>query len=388
MRIGIDARLYRSSVAGIGRYSQNLIKNLLEIDSGNEYVLFMTAEDAKEFNQFKIQNSHSSLSRGVHPSESKTKFKIVTTNITHYSIEEQTKLPKIIEEEKVDLMHFLNFNFPLMYRGKFIVTIHDLTLLFYPGRSKKSAIYKIAYKYILKKACQNSQKIIAVSKSTKNDIVKVFGTKPEKIETIYEAADDKIFAKPSNESLQKIKMRYGLGQEPVFLYVGQWRPHKNLVGLVRAFDILRRDLPAKLAIVGKIDAAYPEVISAIDKAEYSGDIITTGFVGEEELSAWYSLAGALVFPSFYEGFGLPGLEAMQAKTPVIASDRTSLPEIYKNAAIYFDPFNFSEIAAKMKEIITDSSLRERLIKNGIEVAQKYSWAKTAQETLEIYKQIK
>ena len=374
MHIGIDARLYRSSVAGIGRYSQNLIKNILEIDSDNQYVLFMTPEDNKEF-----MNSQNS---GV-----KKNFKIIITDIPHYSLAEQTKLAKVIAAENLDLMHFLNFNFPVNYRGRFIVTIHDLTLFYYPGRTKNNFTYKLAYKYIFGQACKKSQKIIAVSESTKKDIVEKFNIPDSKIEVVYEAADDRNFKEPSEKTVEEVKKRYGVNDFPVVLYVGQWRHHKNIVNLVRAFDVLRKDIPARMVLVGKVDQAYSEAKETIDKAVALRDIIMPGFVSNEELAAWYKIASVFVFPSFYEGFGLPGIEAMMAGTPVVASDRTSLPEIYQDAAVYFNPDDPKDMADKVMRVISDKSLQEKLVCNGHRIAAALSWKKTAQETLKIYKTV-
>jgi len=372
MKIGIDARLYRSSTAGIGRYSQNLIKNLLENDPENEYVLLMTAQDEEEFQSSNFQFPNA---------------KVIITDIEHYSLAEQTKLPKILKEQKCDLWHFLNFNVPVNFKENYVVTIHDLTLFFYDGRQKKSLIHKLGYKYIFKKACQNSKKIIAVSQSTKNDIVTEFKTSEEKISVVYEAADDLEFAGVSKIFLEEMKLNYKIGDVPTILYVGQWRPHKNLTGLIDAFNELRKSVPAKLVIVGKIDPAFPEVSEAIDISPYKYDIIRTGFVSEEELAGFYKLANVFVFPSFYEGFGLPGLEAMAAGLPVAASDRTSLPEIYGAGAIYFNPSDPIDMMEKIKQIICDLEVSSRLKIEGAKVFKKFSWVKTAQETLEVYKQI-
>ena len=372
MKIGIDARLYRASAAGIGRYSQNLIKNLLELDRENQYVLFMTPEDEKDFLAQKITSYN---------------YKIVKTDIGHYSVKEQVELKKIIDVEKCDLVHFTNFNFPVRYKGKFVVTIHDLTLFYFPGRSKKNFLYKFAYKYIFSQACHKAQQIIAVSESTKKDIINTFKIDPAKITVVLEAADDKTFTEPSQSFVEKIKNKYDV-KAPVILYVGQWRPHKNLTGLIEAFSMLRKELPVKLALVGKVDHTYPEVFTTIDKEQVLSDIIMPGFVSEEELAAWYKIAAVFVFPSFYEGFGLPGLEAMMAGTPVAASNRTSLQEIYKNAAIYFDPEKVEEIASVLKKIITDKQLAASLVRKGYETTKLYSWVKTAQNTLKVYKSIK
>jgi glycosyltransferase involved in cell wall biosynthesis len=370
MRIGIDARMYRSSVAGIGRYSQNLIKNLLEIDHENQYVLFMTSEDEKEF---KIQISNLKMTM--------QNAKIIIANIPHYSIAEQTKLPKIIAKEKLDLMHFLNFNFPVRYKGKFIVTIHDLTLFFYPETAKQTNFIKrLAFSGIFNKAVKNAQKIIAVSQNTKDDIIKKFALVKDKIEVIYEAADDRIFNEVSEKDIEAIKSRYGIGDTPVILYVGQMRPHKNVAGLIEAFKILKKEKSAKLVLLGKSN-------DEIDKIGKIRDIVMPGFVADKELSAWLKIADVFCFPSFYEGFGLPGLEAMQAGTPVLAAKASSLPEIYQDAALYFDPSKSQDIADKIKLVLENQKLRDDLIKKGKEVVSQYSWKKTAQETLKLYQEI-
>ncbi len=378
MKIGIDARMYRSSVAGIGRYSQNLIKNLLVLDKKNQYILFMTPADKKEFEKMKIENSLQIKN---------CKLKIIEIDIPHYSLSEQTKFSKVIKKEKLDLMHFLNFNYPVLHDGKFISVIHDLTLLFYPETARKNSILKrFAFKYIINQACQNSQKIITVSQNTKGDLIKVFNINKEKIKVIYEAADDKIFQKSSISDINKIKQRYAISDKPIILYVGQFRPHKNLKRLIDAFKILRRKQSLKLVLIGKIDK-NSEINLLVDKYKYRRDILITGFVSNKELTSWYKIASVFVFPSLYEGFGLPGLEAMTAGTPVAASNRSSLTEIYQQAAIYFDPFNPSDIADKIKKVLIDKKLKASLIQKGYVQVKKYSWEKTAKETLNLYRQI-
>jgi len=367
--------MYRSSVAGIGRYSQNLIKNLLEIDSENQYILFMTSADAEEYQKGLLKASLKYQNDNV-------KIKIV--DIPHFTLAEQTKLPKILEREKLDLMHFLNFNYPVSYKGKFITTIHDLTLLFYPETAKKTNfIKKNAFRFVMKKACQNSAKIIAVSESTKKDIIKTFKINSEKIKVIYEASDDKTFAQTTKEDLERLKEKYNL-KTPVILTVGQFRPHKNLPALVEAFSKLRKEIPSKLVILGKPDSKHTRLYEAIDKDKVKNDILLPGFVDNKELALWYKIASVFVFPSLYEGFGLPGLEAMMVGTPVVASNQSSLPEIYQDAALYFDPFNLEDISAKIKEVMTDKNLRDKLIQNGLRVSRQYSWKKTAEETLKLY----
>ena len=378
MRIGIDARMYRKSSAGIGRYIQNLIKNLFKIDKDNQYVLFMTAEDREEFEKLEIKNSLQIAN---------CKLKIVTVDIPHYSLSEQTKLGPIIAREKLDLMHFTNFNHPIRYKGQFVTTIHDLTLFFFPETARRTNLIKrFGYRMVMKAACENSTKIIAVSESTKKDIIKTFHLPPEKIQVIYEAADDKIFKKPSLQDIDKLRKKYRLLPK-VILTVGQWRSHKNLIGLVKAYELIRRKMGANLIILGQEDPEYLELKAAIDNSPYKRDIIRPGFVSDEELSAWYHLASVFVFPSFYEGFGLPGLEAMQVGAPVAASRAGSLPEIFEDAAYYFNPHSPQEMAQEILKILINDKIKAEQVARGFQIAKKYSWRKTAEETLKLYKQI-
>lgn len=361
MKIGIDCRMYRSSIAGIGRYSQNLVKNLLELDHENEYVLFMTKEDAEEYSKNHQKSS---------------KVKIVIVEVAHYSIGEQTKFGSIIAQEQLDLVHFLNFNYPVNYKGKFVVTVHDLTLLFFPGMARSTNFIKRkAFYYVMKKACFRSNIVIVDAQSTKKDIINVFNTPSEKIRVIYLAADENKFVNTNDKKIN-LQKKYNL-TKPVILYVGQFRKHKNLDRLIQSFEILNKDLPATLVLIG----------GRLSENVQNKNIIIPGFVSDEELLAWYKEASVFVFPSLYEGFGLPGLEAMQVGTPVAASNVSSLPEIYKDAAIYFDPLKPEEIADKMKEIIQNEKLRQELIKKGKVIAKEYSWQKTAKETLKIYKEV-
>jgi len=372
MRIGIDARMYRSGVAGIGRYSQNLISNLLKIDSDDQFVFFMTDEDYREFKHLKMQNSN---------------VKVKITNIPHYSLAEQTKLPKIIEKEKLDLMHFLNFNYPVNYKGKFIVTIHDLTLIKFPDTAKRTNILKrSAFNFVMKKACQNATKVIAISNNTKRDIEDIFHIDSNKVKVIYESADDNTLFKCDQKYVDSMKKKYNI-DSPVILYVGQFRPHKNLPGLVKAFSKIRDEIPCKLVLVGKPDLAHKRLQESIDKTGKKDDIVMPGFVSDEELACWYKLATVFVFPSLYEGFGLPGLEAMQSGTPVVAANNSVLPEIYEKAAIYFDPFETQDIADKIKSVLLNDKLHSDLVQKGKERVKQFSWEKMAKETLDLYRQI-
>ena len=287
-------------------------------------------------------------------------------------------------------------------------------MLFYPETARETNFIKrLAFKKVLKSALKNSVKIIAVSENTKKDITKRFNVSNNKIQVIYEAADDKGLTNVSDKTIENIKARYAISNKPVILYVGQWRPHKNIVGLVEAFGILKKSIDATLVLVGKPDPKHKAVFEAIDastgsastssslslgvedlsevervdKLGFSSDIVMPGFVSSDELTAWYKIASVFVFPSFYEGFGLPGLEAMAAGVPVVASDKSSLSEVYADAAIYFDPFNPENIADKIKIVLDNDKLKQELIVKGKTQAAKYSWRKTAHQTLEVYHKV-
>ena len=188
--------------------------------------------------------------------------------------------------------------------------------------------------------------------------------------------------------IEGIKAKFGI-TKPYMLYVGQWRAHKNIVKLIRAFHLAKRryQLDAQLVLVGKIDKKSPEVLETIQKLNLRSDVILTGYVPDDELPYMYQGSELFVFPSLYEGFGLPPLEAMASGIPVIASNSSAIPEILGDAAKYFDPFSIEDIAKTIVEVMTNFSLRKRLRNAGLKQANKYSFDKMARETLKVYKEI-
>ncbi len=376
MRIGIDARMLGFS--GIGRYTENIIQELLQIDKKNEYVLFV---------QKKFQSSN-------HPIIQSSNFKAIEVDAPIYSLKEQSNFLRAVVKQKLDVMHFTHFNVPFLYRRPYIVTIHDLTPLYFPGKKRNSFLEKSAYKLILKNALKNSKKIIAVSNFTKKDILKNFPSiKKEKITVIYEGAGaaDAAKCKIKNAKCKITIKNSKLKIDNYILYVGVWREHKNLKGLICAFEKLKSQgskfKALKLVIVGRPDPIYKEVELATENSKYKNDIILTGYVKNEELPLLYKNATAFVFPSFYEGFGLPPLEAMSLGLPVVSSNTSSLPEILADAALYFNPRNTKDMVEKIKKVVLDKKLRSMLIEKGKKQVLKYSWREAAKETLKIYKMI-
>lgn len=371
MKIGIDCRMLRRETGGIGRYTRGLLRELAVIDQENEYVLFMTSKDIKEYEELG------------------DRFKVVKADIGHYSVDEQLKFKKIIESEKLDLMHYTNFNHPIFCRTPFVVTIHDLIMSLYPvGRKQRSWIRKWAYNWTMKDAARRARQVIVPSVASKDDVVKMLGAAdPSKVTVTYEAVDDVYQWKTSEKIRKEILAHYKI-TKPYLMFVSQWRPHKGILALLEAYEILREKYEdeVELVICGKENKDFPEVVEKIKVLqEKIGGIITPGFVPEEDLPALYGGASVFVLPSLYEGFGLPQLEAMAAGVPVATSNTSCMPEVLADAAEYFDPRETHEIARVLDKLINDKERREELVKLGREQVKKYSWKKMASETLEVYR---
>lgn len=371
VRIGIDARFYRKSTAGIGRYTRGLLNELGKLDKKNEYFIFLTSEDFKEFEK---------------PGDN---FKAVKVDILHYSLEEQTKLPRILASFNLDLMHYTNFNHPIFSSIPFVVTIHDLIMTLYPvGRKQKSLIRKWAYNYEMKHAASKAKKVIVPSEASKNDVMNILGAQESSVVVTYEGVDEG-YKKPLNDKIrQEIKEQYGINK-PYLLFMSQWRPHKGIVNLIEAYKLLRGEYHDDIDLVlgGKMKEDFPEILEAINctKRDFGG-VITPGFIPEEDLPAIYDGALAYVLPSLYEGFCLTHLEAMAAGVPVATSNTSCMPEILQDAAIYFDPKDPHDIARILDRLINDEEKRKELVKLGKIQVKKYSWKRMAEQTLEIYEE--
>lgn len=368
MNIGIDARFYRSTTAGLGRYTRGLLHNLSILDKTNKYTIFITPEDDKEYDI------------------TAPNFTKVVIKIGHYTLAEQTKFLSILNKYNFDLVHFLNFNHPLFYRRPFITTVHDLTMLLYPvGRSQKSVVRKIAFKKVMVNAVKSATKAIAISNATKDDMVKYLGASANKIEVIYEGYDKIYHNNYSVSTIDRIKEKYHLSK-PYILFVSQWRPHKGLPQLIKAFEILKTkyQLPHDLVITGKPNQNFPDIISSIKNSKFSSSIKLPGFVDELDLPLLYAGTDAFIFPSFYEGFGLGPLEAMACGAAVVSSNLSCMPEILGDAAQYFDPHDITQMAEKIASVLTDKKIRSRLKKKSLLQAKKYSWHQMAQVTLALY----
>lgn len=378
MRIGIDARFYGPKGKGLGRYTEKLIKNLENVDSDNEYVIFLRREN---FSEYEPENEN---------------FKKVEADLKWYSLDEQLKMPGLIKKYKIDLMHFPHFNVPVLYRGDFVVTIHDLILLRFPTKRATTLgplLYKIkylGYKLAINLAVKRAKKVITVSQFTKVDLVNYFKIKPQKIEVTYEACDGVESGQlsiPEAGFLDKNKI-----SKPYLLYVGNAYPHKNLEGLIAAYKKFKKknNFSYQLVLVGKEDYFYKRLKQNAygEGLLHDNSVVFFGFASQKDLAYLYSRASLYIFPSFIEGFGLPGLEAMSFGLPVISSNTSSLPEILGNAAIYFNPKDQNDIVSKIETVLNDKKLRSNMVDKGYDQVKKFSWESCAQETRKIYESIK
>lgn len=363
--------MYSSTFTGIGKCVFELVKALEEDDSGNDYVLFF---NSPYYETFTSENPH---------------IKKVLVNAKHYSLREQTVFLYTLYKEKLDLMHFTHFNAPILYFKPSIVTIHDLTLSFYPGKRKTSFLHRLAYKITIKNITKRAKYIFAVSEHTKKDLIAVFNTPEEKIQVVYNGIDTDEFYPPKNETEgEGVKKKFSLNR-PYFLYTGVQREHKNLARLVQAFAVFCKqypDLDYDLVFAGKEDPSISEVRDTVIKEQLWDRVKFLGFVDTQDLRLLYGAARAYVFPSLYEWFGLTILEAMACGIPVACSHFSSLPEIAgESGAVFFNPLRIESMVNALHVIAGDDDVRKRCIVNGMERLVFFSWKKNGSEILAVYR---
>lgn len=389
MRIGIDARFYGPIGKGLGRYTQEVVDRIIEKSKLSSeldlfFVIFLSPEN---FDEFHINDK---------------RVLKVKLPFRWYSVKEQLLFPFYIKKYKLDLIHFPHFNIPIFCPTKFVVTIHDLILTRFPtmrATTRNKFIYNlknVAYRMVLKRAIKKSAKIITISKFTKKDILSLFKINPEKIVLTYEGVIDLDLAKDKKFAEKQVKEKLSLTEtnqnnfippSNFLLYVGSAYPHKNLERLIEAFNILEKESSnIFLVLVGKSDFFYER----LKKDSLTLDLIKaqriffTGYVSDTELSALYSKALAFIFPSLYEGFGLPPLEAMSKACPVLSSNHSCLTEILEDSVLYFNPEDLNDIVSKIKIINQNESLRNDLVRKGLMQVKKYSWDDCAEKTLKVY----
>lgn len=357
--IAIDARIINSST---GRYVERLITYLQEVDTKNDYSILVRAKDV-DF--WKPRNAN---------------FTVRVAEFDQFSFAEQLGFNRFLKKLKPDLVHFCMPHQPVRYRGKKVTTFHDLTLLKTYNSDKNWFIFHAKQKigtWAYKKVVETNNHLIAISKFTAQELAEYYPEAAEKTTVVYEASDVNTIA----------PKKYQLPFKKYLLYVGQQSDYKNIQRLGDAHQLLQAKYPdLGLVLVGKKNAAALKNEVYFTAKKYS-NIVFTDFVPDAQLSWLYTHAETYVFPSLMEGFGLPGLEAMGYGTPVVSSNATCLPEVYGQAAHYFNPTDTSDMAEAILQVLEDDKLRTRLAKAGYKQIKKYSWKKQAQQTHTIYEQV-
>jgi glycosyltransferase involved in cell wall biosynthesis len=369
MKIGIDARgaiWYRGT--GIGTYTFQLIKNLVQVDRKNDYRFFWPGDEFKDLDPSKDE-IFNSIER------SKDKFW------------EEVHIPMRVSYEGIDVYHVPQngIGIPLEKRCPLIVTVHDLIPYVYPETVGRG--YLKIFLSEMPKIMEQADRVITVSEHSKQDIKRIFKLPDERLRVIPEAPEDVYQPMDKRLASRFVRENYGI-ERPYILYVGGFSPRKNVKGLINAFYDLLGDLPEeyKLVIVGKEVRDFEDTALLAEALGLTDRVIFTGFVPVMDMPYLYNAAELFVYPSFYEGFGLPPLEAMACGTPVITTNVSSMPEICEGAALLVDPLHSLALAEAMYRMLTDEELRARLSQQGILRARSFSWRKTAIDTLAIYEE--
>ncbi|HYE89165.1 MAG TPA: glycosyltransferase family 1 protein [Vicinamibacterales bacterium] len=367
MRIAIDARKLRDF--GIGTYIRNILMELSRLDRDTEYVVLCRPDDV---------DSGDVLGRN---------FRMVPEAAPAYSIAEQFRIPLALAREGVQLVHAPHYVLPPLLRCRSVVTIHDCIHLMFPEYLPN----RLAHVYArgsMWSASRKADRILTVSEASKRDILRFFNVAPDRVEVIYNAIDERFLAPADAERMDLVRQRYQL-DHPFVLYVGNIKPHKNIERLIDAFGRARSEVDndLKLIIIGDEISKYPALRQSVHKHKLDKHVRFLGFQPMETLAAFYRLARVFVFPSLYEGFGLPPLEAMACGAPVVTSNVSSLPEVAGGAALLVDPYDEDAIANAMIRAITDDYLRAELIEKGRQRAQSFSWTQSVRKIHNIYMQV-
>jgi glycosyltransferase involved in cell wall biosynthesis len=370
MHIGIDAHAIGAKQGGNETYISNLITALAETDQQNQYTIYLTSRAAAE------------------------KWRGRYANFTVRLLPPPTPLVRVplaltadLRRHRVDLLH-VQFTAPPFCPVPIVTTIHDLSFEHLPETFTRRG--RMQLRMTVRNTARRARLIITGSEFSRQDIIRTYSIAPEKIVVTHHGVSASFHAQPSSDAeVEIIKKRFGIRRD-YLLAVGSLQPRKNLVRLLRAYSFLRSteaEFRHQLVITGRRLWLAEEIFSEIRRQPWAKDIIVTDYVSDEELLLLYRHARSLVYPSLFEGFGLPPLEAMACGTPVITSNTSSLPEVVGNAALLIDPYNEKHIAQAMLQIVRDDSLHKQLRASGFERTELFKWRTTAEKTLGIYQAI-
>jgi len=365
MKILIDGRIL--GYFGPGEYLKNLILNLANLDHKNKYIVIINKHTPPLFKQ---DNFH---------------FFKIPSFIRPYSPLEQFLIPYLIKRLKPDLAYFPNFNVPLIKLCPYVVTIHDLIYLLYPEDSPSYLSFCYA-RFMLRKAAKLADVVVTDSEYSRKDIIRHLKVPEKKVFNISGSAGDCFKPVDKTSARTKIKEKYKIKKD-FLLYVGNHHYHKNILTLIDAYNHLEERSRYNLVIAGENKWRTRELKREVEKKNLQEGVIFTGFIPSEDLPLLYNAATCFVFPSLYEGFGLPPLEAMACGTPVIASNRGSLPEVLGDAVIFVDPLKMEELKQAMEKVLSSPELRQGLRERGLERVKSFSWPRTSEKIFSIFNKI-
>jgi glycosyltransferase involved in cell wall biosynthesis len=360
MKIAIDARKWRDY--GIGTYVRNLVRHLARLDRVTTYFLFCNRADEAELRDLAGN------------------FVPVVDESDGYSFAEHISIPRKLHRLGADLLHSPHYVLPLLCRRPAVVTIHDCIHLLFPEYLPNRMAFQYA-RFMMGSAIRRSALVFTVSEASRRDILRFYpDADPDRIQVVPNAIDVALLADPGEEEMDRVRERYQIRGRFV-LYAGNVKPHKNVQRLIAAFGLLKQrpgHEDVKLLIIGESDGIHKHgsLRRCAEAAGVRQDVRFFGFVPEHTLAALYRLASVFAFPSLYEGFGLPPLEAMACGTPVVTSRLSSLPEVVDDAALLVDPYRVDEIAHALERVLRDDELRADLVARGLVRAQQFSWERS------------
>ena len=367
LRIGINARYIQRKTTGIEKYISQTMKELFQVDHVHEYVLYFCR--GPSLNRFLAK---------------RTVQKYITHFPTQFTflriIWEQLVLAWELKRKNITLFHGTSFVLPLFKPCRYILTIYDLSYLYYP--ESYTLLSRLYYTIFLPHSIRVANRIITISQAAKKEIIKEFKVPERKIDVIYPAVDPEFRQRSKAQAQEFINEKYEISS-PFLLFVGSLIPRKNIVRIIQAFYNLHQN-GCKLVIIGKKGWLYNPIFAIVKKLRIQDKVIFTSYVENKDLPFFYNAAEALVFTSLHEGFGIPILEAMASGCPVITSNCSSMPEVAGNAARLVDPKNIDEITKAMDEVLENKTLRRVLIKKGLERVKHFSWKKAGKALRDAY----
>jgi len=372
MRVAFDIR--RAGDFGIGTYIRNIINQLARTDSETEYLLIGEQRHLQQLDP--LPDNYKLLDYAYEPG----------------SFHTHMHLPFLLRKHDVDILHMPWFYAPAVVPTRLVLTVHDLTDVLAPPVGA-TPLVQAGRLYFARRALARADRIFAVSHSSKRELSRVFGVPEGKIEVVYNALDERFLREPMPNDADRVLERHAV-TDPFVLYAGNIKPQKNLPRLIEAFAVAKADLRdhpqfagLKLLLIGDSAEEHSDLRRAVLRSRVQGEVRFLGFVPHSVLRVFYSRASAFLFPSLYEGFGLPPLEAMAHGTPVLTSSASSLPEVFADAALLVNPENVFEIARAIRQILTEDVTREALIRRGHDLVRKYSWERSAEQVREVYRAV-